>query len=133
MKKIVLFAVIMLVSLFTATITSCSNDEKNSIETGNTSYYDGDYSGDQLSLTIDEKSAADSKVTIKFSDNKNFKAVVSGFPDANSDINFDGVIDDNGVATGNFETSNKVKYNYNLGFNGLYGKVKLIMVCKKVE
>lgn len=133
MKKIVLFAVIMLVSLFTATIISCSNDEKNSIETGNTSYYDGEYSGDQLSLTIDEKAVTDSKATIKFSDNKNFKAVVSGFPNASSDISFNGVLNDRGVATGSFETSNKVKYNYNLGFNGLYGKVKLIMVCKKVE
>lgn len=131
MKKLFVFTIV-LAGVFTTAITSCSHDVKDSIETGNTSYYDGEYSGEQLSLTIDEKVALDSKATIIFSDNNSFKTIIRDFPDAKSDITFSGIMDDNSVATGSFEISGGIKYSYTLYFNGFYGKVQLVIVCKKL-
>ena len=132
MKKIFIFTIV-LAGLFATAITSCSKDANGSIETGNTSYSDGEYSGDQLSLTVDEKVALDSKATIKVSNDNSFKTIISDFPDAKSDVTISGMMDDNSVATGSFEISGGAKYVYTLYFNGFYGKVQLVIVCKKVE
>ena len=132
MKKIT-FTLLVFICTFATVFTSCSKNEESTIITGNTSYYDGEYSGERFNLTIDGNKIINAKALIKFGDANNFKVTLSGVPSSSKDIEWDATINENNAASGEFKSPDGTSYSYTLSFDGLYGIVQLSIICKSIQ